>query len=66
MTDVLMAIYRFDGGSAAEAGDVEVVAATDSQVVASMAIQAGWQVYSNLPILRTTNEFLNWAEENKP
>lgn len=32
------------------------------QVVASMAVQAGFSVISNLPILRTTQEFIEWSE----
>lgn len=58
MTDVLKLIVASSGS--------EVVAATYSQVVASMALQRGWVVYSNLPVLHSTSEFLNWAEENEP
>lgn len=64
-TGQLFVIYTFDGGPY-EAGDTRVAAITTSQVVASMALQAGWLVYSNLPVLTTTQEFIRWAEENQP
>ena len=43
-----------------EAGS-DVVAITTSQVVASMATQAGWVVQTNLPLLTSTQEFIEWS-----
>lgn len=39
-----------------------VVGVTKSQVIASMATQAGWEVQTNLPMFETTQDFITWTE----
>ncbi len=57
MTPRLYAVFDSDEY---EVGDL--VAIATEQVVASMAVQAGFSVISNLPVLRTSQEFIEWRE----
>jgi len=53
-------LYAIFDSDEYEPGDL--VAIATEQVVASMAVQAGFSVISTLPILRTTSEFIEWRE----